>query len=111
MLKIINNGLLQAPTLQVLLKTFHPVFECCHRNNLTRSRPKLKVGQSVIFSDYEISQDGVRPEARKTDAILNFPIPENITELRSFLGFANQLGVQMLHKRYLPSQRNLHLHG
>ena len=46
-----------------------------------------------MFAGYEISQDGVKPETRKTDAISKFPAPENITELRSFLGLVNQLGI------------------
>ena len=39
------------------------------------------------------SRDGVRPEAKKPEAISNFPIPQDIHELRSFLGLVNQLGV------------------
>ena len=75
------------------LKTFQKVFECCRKNNLTLSRPKLQVGQSVVFTGYVISQDGVKPETRKIDAISKFPAPENLTQLRSFLGLVNQLGI------------------
>ena len=86
LLKIVDDGLLQAPTLRVLLTTFRKVLECCRKNNLTLSRPKLQVGQSVVFAGYEISQDGVKPETRKKDAISKFPAPENLIELRSFWG-------------------------
>ena len=61
LLKIVDNSLLQVPTLRVLLKSFCQVLECCHKYNLTLSRPKLQVGQSVIFAGYEISQDWVKP--------------------------------------------------
>ena len=54
LLKIVDDGLLQAPTLPVLLITFCKVLECCRKNNLTLSRPKLQVGQSVVFAGYEI---------------------------------------------------------
>ena len=57
------------------------------------SRPKLQIGQSVVFAGYEISLDGVSPEPKKTDAISKFPIPSNVSELRSFLGLFNQLGI------------------
>jgi len=92
LLKIVDDGLLQAPSKPVLLKAFREVLECCRKNNLTLSLPKLSMGHQVIFAGHEISQDGVKPEARKIDALVNFPIPQNITELRSFLGLANQLG-------------------
>ena len=79
--------------MRVLLTTFLKVLECCRKNNLTLSRPKLQVGQSVVFAGYEISQDSVKPETRKTDVISKFPTHENHTELRSFLGLVNQLGI------------------
>ena len=54
LLKIVDDGLLQAPTLWVLLITFRKVLEQCHKNNLTLSRPNLQVGQTVVFAGYEI---------------------------------------------------------
>ena len=93
LLKIVDDGLLQAPSKPVLLKSFREVLECCRRNNLTLSRPKLEMGHQVTFAGHEITRDGVTPEPRKLDAITKFPTPKNITELRSFLGLANQLGI------------------
>ena len=77
LLKIVNNGLLQAPTLPDLLKGFRQVLECCRRYNLTLSRPKLQIGQSVIFAGYEISKDGVKPEAHKTCLLYTSPSPRD----------------------------------
>lgn len=39
-----------------------------------------------------ISQDGVSADPSKVQGIKDFPIPANITDLRSFFGLANQLG-------------------
>ena len=93
LLKIVDDGLIQAKSKADLLKKFHKVLESCRKSNLTLSKSKLQLGQSVIFAGYVISQDGVKPEPRKTDAIRLFPTPTNITELRGFLGLANQLGI------------------
>ena len=84
LLEIIDDRLLQAPSLPDLLKGFR-----CSRFNLTLSRPTLQIGQSVIFAGYKISKDIVKPETWKTDAILKFPVPKNVTELRIFLGLVN----------------------
>ena len=107
LLKIVDNGLLQAPSQRVLLQNFRLVLECARRHNLTLSRPKLEMGQSVVFAGHLISHDGVRPDPRRTDAIANFPAPTNVSELRSFLGLVNQLGV------FLPdlAHATLHLRG
>ena len=93
LLKIVDDGLLQAPSKPVLFKSFREVLECCRKNNLALTKDKLELAQSVIFTGHEISKDGVRPDPRKTDAISKFPAPTNLHELRSFLGLANQLGV------------------
>ena len=93
LLKIVDDGLLQAPTKPVLLKSFRKVLECCRKNNISLHRHKLELGHSVVFAGHEISRDGVRPEGKRSEAISKFPVPRNISELRSFLGLVNQLGV------------------
>ena len=93
LLKIVDDGLLQAPTQKDLLISFRQILECCRKSNLTLSRPKLRMGQSVSFAGYELTKDGVKPDNKRTDAIRKFPAPTNITELRSFLGLVNQLGM------------------
>ena len=37
-----------------------------------------------------VSDKGMRPDSDKVAAISQFPIPEDLTNLRSFLGLANQ---------------------
>ena len=93
LLKIVDDGLLQASTKQDLFKQFEKVLKCCRKNKLTLSRSKLQFGQSVLFAGHIISKDGVKPEPRRTDAIRKFPVPTNQSELRSFLGLVNQLGI------------------
>ena len=92
-LKIVDDGLLQAPTERDLLEKFELVLECCRKSSLTLSRKKLEMGQSVTFAGHIISSDGVKPEPRRTDAIRKFPRPTNVSEMRSFLGLVNQLGI------------------
>ena len=46
----------------------------------------------VSFKDlwYLVSDKGSKPDPEKVAAISQFTIPENLTDLRSFLGLANQ---------------------
>ena len=53
---------------------------------------KLIIGESIDFAGFTLNQQGVLPEKQKVDAIRNFPPPTSVTEVRSFLGLANQLG-------------------
>ena len=47
---------------------------------------------SVAFWDNQISADVVKPLPERTQVIINMPNPQNVTEVRRFLGMANQLG-------------------
>ena len=38
-----------------------------------------------------IAHDGIRPDPKWTEALSNFPIPTSQSNVRSFLGLANQL--------------------
>ena len=43
------------------------------------------------FLGHSITKDGIKPLQSKMDAVKNFPQPTNITELRRFMGMANQM--------------------
>ena len=44
--------------------------------------------KSVSFLGHVISHEGIETDPKKTEAVRNWPPPENIEELRSFLGLA-----------------------
>lgn len=92
LLKIVDDLCIQAPTLDIALKRLTVVLERCRTAGIKLSRKKLQCGQSIKFAGFIISSTGVRPDPAKVAAIRKFPTPTSITELRSFLGLANQLG-------------------
>ena len=47
--------------------------------------------EKVPFFGHTLSKDGVHPDKAKVELIQNWPIPENIKELQSFLGTVNYL--------------------
>jgi len=47
---------------------------------------------SIKFLGHHISKEGVSPDQEKVEAITKMKAPENITELRSFLGMVQYLG-------------------
>ena len=51
----------------------------------------MKLGKEITFAGHIISQAGIRPDDSKNRAISKFPTPTNVSQLRSFLGLANQL--------------------
>lgn len=44
---------------------------------------------SLVFLGYVVSKEGIKVDPSKVDAILNWPTPTNIHEVRSFHGLAS----------------------
>jgi transposase InsO family protein len=75
-----------------LLKRLEEVLNRCRDHSIRLSLQKMEVGTSVKFAGHIISGNGIMPDPDKVEAIRAFKTPENVTDLRSFLGLANQLG-------------------
>lgn len=90
--KIVDDILVYASSLEELKTRVKTVLEKCKQSSITLSRKKIQVGRSVLFAGYVISDQGIAPDPSKVSSISKFPIPRNITDLRSFLGLTNQLG-------------------
>ena len=52
--------------------------------------------KELLYLGFIISGEGVKPDPEKLRAIRNWPVPCNITDIRSFLGFCNY------HRRFVP---------
>ena len=87
--KLVDDILVVGHAVEKLLEGIK-VFQRCEEHDITLSKKKYQVGREVKFAGYVISAQGVRPDPDKIAAIAQIPIPENLTDLRSFLGLANQ---------------------
>ena len=90
--KIVDDILVCAVDVADLCSKVEQVLLNCRKQGITISRKKIDFGSSLAFAGFQINSDGVFPDPEKISALTCFPAPTNITELRSFLGLANQLG-------------------
>ena len=90
--KIVDDLLAWARSLMELYDRVVIILTRCRVNNITLSISKLEVSDSLIFAGHLVTSNGIKPDPAKTESISKFKTPSNITELRSFLGLANQLG-------------------
>ena len=64
----------------------------CADKGISLNKEKFKFAQtSTTFAGYQLSEDGYKVDHRLMAAIRDFPLPGNVTDLRSFFGLANQL--------------------
>ena len=69
------------------------VLERCHSHSLTINGEKSTLAAKEIeFVGYKNSPGKIKPDRRKVDSVECFPALTTRTELRSFMGLANQLG-------------------
>ncbi|XP_057294539.1 uncharacterized protein K02A2.6-like [Hydractinia symbiolongicarpus] len=62
------------------------------KNKVTLNLEKCQFRKTEVeFLGHKISKEGIQPLATKVEAFKKFPIPTNITELRRFMGMAQQI--------------------
>lgn len=72
------------------LSTLKEVLDIVRDSKLTLNLSKCKFLQSKIqYLGYEICEEGIRPGTKKIEAVTKFKEPENIHELRMFLGLTS----------------------
>ena len=92
LLKIVDDGLIQAKNTKQLMERVNIVLERCRQFGIRISKKKFDIGSSVRFAGFVVSDKGIKPDPEKVEGISSFPQPQNPTEVRSFLGLVNQLG-------------------
>ena len=86
----IDDILIYGNNLQECTKNLKEVLSRLRNYNFRVNLEKSKFFcDKVIFLGHEISGLGVKPSSEKIKDLINAKVPENITELKAFLGFVN----------------------
>ena len=87
--------------------------DLCGKNGIVLNPTKFQFAkQTVDFAGFTITPTSVKPVVQCLEAIRDFPIPKNITDVRSWFGLINQVSYafasaeRMLPFRDLPNQAN-----
>lgn len=80
----------------------------CHENGIIFNREKFQFAKNEVdFAGFTITMDGIKPTKKMIAAIESFPVPKNITDLRSFLGLVNQVSYAFSESKKLDPFRSL----
>jgi hypothetical protein len=83
----IDDILVYSKTFDEHLEHLKLVFQVLSEHKLFIKVSKCTFAQqSISYLGHIISKDGVAIDPAKTEAMLNWPVPQNFTELRGFLG-------------------------
>ena len=89
-MKIKDDTIIWATTEAELEERVSTILQRCADNNITISRKKFEMGNSIQFAGHIISDGGIRPNDDKFTALREFKKPANVKELCSFLGLVAQ---------------------
>ena len=98
--KLVDDILVQGRTKKELIDRVEALFNHCLENQITLSNSKHQVGQNVKFAGHVITDQGTKPDSDSVAAIKDYPEPDNLTDLQSFMGLANQF------REYSPDLRH-----
>ena len=87
-----DDALAQAKNEEDMIPKLTRLFKAVRAGNLTFSKRKIQVGQTVEFGGYVIDKNQKKAIPRKVYSILGYPEPENEAELKRFLGLCGQFG-------------------
>ena len=102
--KLVDDILIEADTLTELIRKVRAVLDRCKEVGILVSRRKFQLGTSVPFAGHIVSGDGIKIDPKMTESLRNFPAPKNVSDVRSFLGLANQF------TQFLPDLAHATLH-
>jgi hypothetical protein len=90
-LRCVEDCCIYGYSLPDILPKIERFFKACNDNNITLNVQKIQFGPEVVFAGFLINPVGYRINPALTDALQAFPVPKSQTDLRSFMGLANQI--------------------
>ena len=107
--KCIDDSLLWAESIEESFTNAVEWLDICGKNGITLNPEKFEFAQDIVnFAGFEITKTNVRPCKKYTEAIRNFPTPQNITDIRSWFGIINQVSYAFsMTDRMLPFRKLL----
>jgi transposase InsO family protein len=90
--KLVDDILVEADSITQLDERLRALLSRCRKHMIRLSLSKLQIGHEVSFAGHLIGKNGIKPDPQKVEALRDFATPTDLTQLRSFLGLANQLG-------------------
>ena len=85
----LDDILIFSSTFDEHLKRLEAVFDKLEKHNLKLKPSKCEFFmREVKYLGHIVSEEGIRTDPDKIEALKTWPIPENVKSLRSFLGFA-----------------------
>ena len=86
----IDDIIIFSPTFEQHLQYLATVFDRLREAGLKLKPSKCRFGcYTVPYLGFSATPSGIPPDPKKIEAVRTYPVPQNLTQLRAFLGLAN----------------------
>lgn len=86
----LDDILIATENLEDHLEMLRKVFDLLIRNNLRLNFEKCKfVQQEIEYLGYQVDQYGISPTKKGIESIINYPVPQNIKQVHTFIGLCS----------------------
>ncbi|UYV82200.1 K02A2.6-like [Cordylochernes scorpioides] len=86
----LDDIIVYASSFQEHMERLEKTLKCIQRAGLCLNPEKCRFGSKIIkVLGHLVSEEGIRPDPGKKEAIINFPTPKNTTDVRSFIGLCS----------------------
>ena len=89
-LKMVDDVMIHGQTIDEVLNGFTKLLDKCIEKDFTLHPKKLSFGNKLKFAGYVISDKGIEIDPKKVEAIRKFEPPQNVTDMKAFIGVAVQ---------------------
>ena len=92
MTKCIDDTCLWKPTIEESFFQTCEYLDLCGQHGIIQNPSKFRFAMDIVeYAGFEITLDSIRPGESFFSAIRDFPVPKNITDVRSFFRLINQV--------------------
>ena len=96
---VADDVIIHGKTLEDHDKHLDAFFGRCREKNVKLNKEKLVLRScSITFKGHKITKEGLQTDPQKTEAIKDYPVPQNLEELRRFLSMVNYLSRYLSHR-------------
>ncbi|CAB0044553.1 unnamed protein product [Trichogramma brassicae] len=86
----VDDWLIVSPNIEQHIRDLDEVLTRINRENVTINFDKFELTRkSIRFIGFILTPEGIRIDPAKTEAIQKFPPPQNVTQVKGFLGLVN----------------------
>ena len=110
-LKIVDDVMFYGSTVDEVLEGLTRLMDKCRKQDFTLHPNKVSFGNRIRFAGHIVSDRGITIDPRKVEAIRGFKPPENVTDMKAFVGVAVQFHLRLSVDVLLPKMLLLGSHS